>query len=323
MPFPQPNTRYAFAFCLPVIALTIMTMVLPAKGGVILTQELSGSPNRVAFGHITVGETKTAGLTLINKSARNLKISGISSSDSKFELSKLDLPKTLAAGEKLELSVTFGPTAKGWVSAHVAVHSDAANQILDVAVEGTGEAAAKPELTIAPDTLKFGNVAVGTTETLTLDLSAKGGNVTITSLSSSSSQFEVLGDSLPLTIDAGKASSINVRFKPQNDGAKAAKLSFVSDAEQSPASERLTGTGTAPYVDLSWIASTSEVSGYNVYRSTSAKGTYTKLNSTLDVDTSYADKTVAGGMTYYYKTTAVSSSGKESPYSGDVEVEIP
>ena len=88
-------------------------------------------------------------------------------------------------------------------------------------------------------------------------------------------------------------------------------------------SERLTGTGTAPYVDLSWIASTSEVSGYNVYRSTSAKGTYTKLNSTLDVDTSYADKTVAGGMTYYYKTTAVSSSGKESPYSGDVEVEIP
>jgi predicted phage tail protein len=302
--------------------LAIVATALPVWGGV-LTEELSGSPSHIAFGHITVGQSKTLDVTLTNKGARSVKISRVDSSDARFELSKLDLPKTLAAGEKIKLSVKFVPSVKGRVGAHVTVHSDALNNAVDVAVEGTGEDAAKAELTIAPDRLRFGNVAVGASETLTLDLSAKDGDVTITSLSSSSSQFEVLDDKLPLTIESGKASSINVRFKPQNDGAKEGKLTFVSDAEHSPATESLVGTGTAPFVTLSWIASTSEVSGYNVYRSTSSSGTFAKINSVLDRDTSYSDKSIEDGKTYYYKTTAVNSSGKESGFSDEVEVEVP
>ena len=78
----------------------------------------------------------------------------------------------------------------------------------------------------------------------------------------------------------------------------------------------LTGTGTSPQysVNLFWNSS-SGVVGYNVYRSTAANGTYSKLNSTLDANTAYSDATVVSGQTYYYAATSVNSSGQESTRS--------
>jgi hypothetical protein len=207
------------------------------------------------------------------------------------------------------------------VSGDVTVTSDASNPTLTLSVAGNGSS--QPKLTITPATLSFGNVAVGTTGTLTLGLSASGGSVTISSISSSSSRFGVADATFPLTISKGQESSLNVTFTPKKDEEKSATLSFASNAESSPASEALVGTGTSPYVTLSWVRSTSEVTGYNVYRSTSRTGTYTKLNSSLDPDPTYTDTTIISGSTYYYETTAVNSKGKESVYSNRVEVVVP
>jgi uncharacterized repeat protein (TIGR03803 family) len=77
-------------------------------------------------------------------------------------------------------------------------------------------------------------------------------------------------------------------------------------------------------VNLSWDASTSQnIVGYNVYRGPNLTGPYTKINSTLDPNTSYTDSTVQGGQTYYYVTTAVDSQGMESAYSNQSEAVIP
>lgn len=84
----------------------------------------------------------------------------------------------------------------------------------------------------------------------------------------------------------------------------------------------MTGTGTAPQVSLGWSPSTSAVQGYNVYRGP-APGSYTKINTALDPNTTYTDTTVSGGMTYYYAATAVNSNGQESTYSSPVEISIP
>lgn len=82
-------------------------------------------------------------------------------------------------------------------------------------------------------------------------------------------------------------------------------------------------TSTSHYVSLSWAASTSTVSGYNVYRKTGSGGTYAKINSSVVGSTSYTDKTVGAGTTYYYAVTAVSSSGAESSYSNIATAVIP
>jgi hypothetical protein len=81
-----------------------------------------------------------------------------------------------------------------------------------------------------------------------------------------------------------------------------------------------------PYtVNLNWDASTSpDISGYNVYRSTTSNGPYSEINTGgLVAGTTYADSTVASGTTYYYVTTAVNSSDQQSTYSTQITVQIP
>jgi hypothetical protein len=76
-------------------------------------------------------------------------------------------------------------------------------------------------------------------------------------------------------------------------------------------------------VALTWNASTSTVSGYNVYRSTVSGSSYVRINSSLDAALSFTDATVQNGITYYYVTTAVDASGSESAFSNEVPAVIP
>lgn len=76
-------------------------------------------------------------------------------------------------------------------------------------------------------------------------------------------------------------------------------------------------------VALSWNASTSTVSGYNIYRSTLSGGSYLRINSSLVAGLSYTDSTVQNTTTYYYVTTAVDNTGVESDYSNQVPAAIP
>jgi Carboxypeptidase regulatory-like domain len=76
-------------------------------------------------------------------------------------------------------------------------------------------------------------------------------------------------------------------------------------------------------VALGWTASTSTVSGYNVYRTTISGNQYTLVNSSLVIALAYTDTTVQSGTTYYYVTTAVDPSGNESVFSNQVPAQIP
>ena len=281
--------------------------------------EVIASPASLSFGKVGVGESSTLPVVLINTRPRRVTLKSVQITGRAFSVSGATFPLTLAAGQRVRLNAAFKPEVDGLTDGSLSISGPA----LRVPLTGTGTSASRPHLAMIPGTLSFGSVSVGTTETLTLGLRASGGSVTISSLSSSSSQFAVPGVAFPLTIPAGEESSLNVTFTPQNDGNKSAKLSLASNAANSPASEPLTGTGTAPYVTLSWNASTSEVTGYNVYRSTSRTGRYSKINANLDPDTTYRDATIVGGSTYFYATTAVNSSGQESSYSNRVEVVVP
>ena len=74
---------------------------------------------------------------------------------------------------------------------------------------------------------------------------------------------------------------------------------------------------------LSWTASTSTVSGYNVYRGTVNGGPYTLINPSLLTGLSYTDTNVQSGATYYYVTTAVDNGGVQSLNSNQVTAVIP
>jgi len=72
-------------------------------------------------------------------------------------------------------------------------------------------------------------------------------------------------------------------------------------------------------VNLIWTAnSESDFVGYNLYRSTTAGGPYTKQNVALLTTTAYLDSGLANGSTYYYVLRAVDSSNNESTASIEV-----
>jgi hypothetical protein len=76
-------------------------------------------------------------------------------------------------------------------------------------------------------------------------------------------------------------------------------------------------------VRLDWIASTSPVIGYNVYRGPEPGGPYVLLSSSLVTGTQYEDSDVQSNQTYYYVVTAVDSSNVESTYSNQASATIP
>ena len=103
----------------------------------------------------------------------------------------------------------------------------------------------------------------------------------------------------------------------------------VADSASSPTSASASlsitiAAAAAHSVMLKWTASPSSgVTGYNVYRSTAAGTGYSKINSSLVSGLTYTDATVIDGVTYYYVTTSVDSSGDESSYSEQVQMIVP
>ena len=139
------------------------------------------------------------------------------------------------------------------------------------------------------------------------------------------SEFTISGLSLPLTLSAGQSASFTVNFKPQSSGAASASGTFSSNAANASLTQALSGTGTAApqhSVALSWSPSASSVVGYNVYRGTTTGGPYSKITS-MNADTTFVDASVQSGQTYFYVTTAVDGSGKESGNSNQTQAVIP
>jgi hypothetical protein len=77
------------------------------------------------------------------------------------------------------------------------------------------------------------------------------------------------------------------------------------------------------FVQLAWQASTSNVVGYNIYRSTTNGGPYVKINATLVTPLTYTDSSVANSTTYSYVATSVDPAGVESVHSIPASASIP
>jgi|HubBroStandDraft_1064217.scaffolds.fasta_scaffold20349_3 hypothetical protein len=76
-------------------------------------------------------------------------------------------------------------------------------------------------------------------------------------------------------------------------------------------------------VKLTWKASTSQVVGYNVYRSKVPTDNYVKINPSLVQGLTFTDDTVEGGTTYYYVARAVDGRGHESSNSNQASAVVP
>jgi len=174
-----------------------------------------------------------------------------------------------------------------------------------------------PWVTLTPTSLSFGPQQVGTTSApQTVVLTNTGGStLTISSigLSGANAADFSQNNNCPSELSAGGTCNTVVTFTPRATGTRTATLSFTDNAQGSPQTVPLSGTGVNHYVTLNWNASTGggQVTGYNVYRGTTSGGE-SLLTSAGDVLT-FQDNGVLAGQTYYYEVTATGPGGESGP----------
>jgi len=291
---------------------------IQVQGDGVRRDPISPLPASVRFSKVPVGQSSSHSVVLTNTSPFSLTLTTFKTIGSEFTVRGPAVPYVLVAGQSTKLTIRFAPQAAGLRGGSVFI----AGPNLNIPFAGTGTAVG--QLAISPATLNFGNVDIGVSGSQTSILSAIGGDVTVTSATSSNSQYVVAGATFPMVIRAGQSANLSLVFSPTQGGTDSAILSVSSNASNTLATEGLTGVGVSPLytVSLAWDASTSPVVGYNVYRRAGGSS-YSKINSSLDPSTAYTDATVTAGATYYYAATAVNSSGQESKYSTPVKVAIP
>jgi hypothetical protein len=205
--------------------------------------------------------------------------------------------------------------------------SNAAGKVTSSAATLTVSAASTVILNASQSSLSFSSVNIGSSSVLPVVFTNAGNsNVTISNIMVSGAGYTASGVSSGQIVTPGQTATLNVTFAPSATGSLPGSVTITSNASNSPASITLSGTGVQPVshsVTLSWTASTSTVSGYNVYRSSVSGGPYTKLNSTPVAATTYVDTAVQASQTYYYVVTSVDSTGVESAYSAEVSAIVP
>jgi hypothetical protein len=281
----------------------------------------------INFGNDPVGTNSSQSLIITNTGTATLTITQVNETGAVFSVSGFSLPLNVTAGQQTTITLGFLPTAVGAASGSISIVSNAPTSPTPVSLTGTGIAATFT-LGISPTSLSFGNVTTNTSsasQSVTITNTGNS-NVAISQITLTGTGYSMTGGSAPVTLTPTQKLTLVVQFSPTTAGSVSGSISIVSNASGSPAAVSLSGTGVAPVqysVTLTWVASTSSVSGYNVYRGTISGGPYTKINSSLITGLTYTDSTVVSGTEYYYVATAVDSSGDESVNSNGVSGAVP
>jgi len=302
-------------------AATLTVAALAAPG-------IQASSSSINFGNDPVGTNTSQSLIVTNTGTAALSITKVTASGSTaFTLGGLSLPMGVSPGQQATITANFLPASIGAASGSLSIASNASATPTSVALSGSGIAATYT-LNVSPTSLNFGNVTTDTSSTSQNVAVTNTGNskVGISQIAMSGTGYSVTGGSAPVTLSPSQTLTLTAQFHPTAAGSSNGTISIASNATGSPAAVSLSGTGVATLqhsVALTWGASPSTVSGYNIYRSTVNGSSYIKINSSLLTGLTYNDASVQSGSTYYYVTRAVDAAGNESSYSNQVSASIP
>ena len=270
------------------ITTNILTHFLSSSGA----PGASLSPTSVSFGNQNIGSTSAAQtVTLTNSGTAALSITGISLTGT----NAADFAQTntcpsgsamLAAGANCTINVTYTPSVVGSETASLSVADNANGSPQTAALSGTGVQPAAPVVTLAPTSVSFGNQTQGTTsaaQTVTLTNSGTAAlSITGISVTGTNAADFTQTNTCPIspsTLAAGANCTISVTFTPSTTNNESASVSIADNANGSPQSVPLTGTGVAPNSPAVTLSPTSVSFGNQQVGTTSAAQTVTLTNS--------------------------------------------
>ncbi len=233
-------------------------------------------------------------------------------------------------------SITLNPATGALTSSSVTDPAGPYNFTIEAVSAGPPSSAATPQaftLTVVvliggqtPNTLTAGTAGVAYSQVL----SSVGGTPPITYHFSSGTLPPGLAITTPganglLSGTPTSGGSFSFAFQATDSSTPAQQYfeSVTLNIAPQPPTINGFGTNAGNQPQIFWAASpTSNVTGYNVYRSTQSGGPYSLAGSTGAAVTTFADPNAPSGNTYYYVVRAVAG-GVESVNSNEVSVTLP
>jgi hypothetical protein len=167
-----------------------------------------------------------------------------------------DCVSPIAANAFCTLTVTFTPTAAGTRTGAVTITDNASGSPHAVTLSGTGTAPA-PVVSLAPASLNFGSLLVGTTSGTQSVTLTNTGNATLNISSIVPSGDYADTTTCGATLAASANCSITVTFTPTTTGTRNGAITITDNASGSPHSITLTGNGTSPTAPAVTLSPTS------------------------------------------------------------------
>ncbi|RMF59733.1 MAG: choice-of-anchor D domain-containing protein, partial [Calditrichaeota bacterium] len=218
-----------------------------------LQPDIDAVPDTLDFGEVVVLDDSLQQLLILNIGTQNLIIDDlgiVGNNDTLFSVvNPPQLPVTILPGDTLALTVRFAPLSPGNKSAFLVItNNDPDSNPLFVILKGR---AVLPDIFVTPTALNFGDVVVGTSASLSIQISNTGvGNLIVSDLDilgANAGEFEVTSSPpLPIVIAPGAPpEQIEITLSPDSMGIKSAFLSIVSnDPDENPVFISLSGVGT-------------------------------------------------------------------------------
>ena len=217
--------------------------------GVGLSHVLAASPLAIDFGVIEApGAAGNVALTVTNTSAETITLlDGALTGVSSAAFSVGALAGELAPGASRMVAVGFTGSAAGTYTAQLTI--TAAESGLPQVVVPLSARAVSSLLAVAPESLDFGSLEVGTSSeerTVTVT-NQSGASVTIDALVVADTEFAVSGATPPITLAPGTSVEVQVSFTPSAAGLLSSKLEVHISGQTLPEMVvSLRGEGTAP-----------------------------------------------------------------------------
>ena len=227
---------------------------------------VTATPSALSFGSVATGTTSAAQtVTVSNPTSAAAPVSSISATGDFTQANTCG--SSIAANGSCTVSVKFAPTATGTRTGSLTVNAGGVTNT--VSLTGTGTAPG-PVLNAAPASLSFARTVVGST--------AAAQTVTVTNSGTASatvSGVAVTGDfsqtSNCASIAVGGSCAVTVTFQPTASGTRTGTLTVTSNANNSPTTVTLSGSG---------IGSTTNIAAGQPASASSVNSPYVAANLT-------------------------------------------
>ncbi|HEV2633612.1 MAG TPA: choice-of-anchor D domain-containing protein [Actinocrinis sp.] len=206
---------------------------------------VQANPSALNFGSVATGATSAAQtVTVSNPTGSAAAVSSIAVSGAFAQTNTCG--SSIAANGSCTVSVTFKPTASGANSGSLTVTAGGVTNT--VALSGTGIAPG-PVLNPSPASLSFAGTVVGDSAApQTVTVTDSGTSAATVSGVSATGDFSQTNNCSSIAV--GASCAVTVTFKPTASGSRTGTLTVTSNANNSPTTIALSGSGIGSTTDI-------------------------------------------------------------------------